>query len=292
MPALHSFLFSMKMRHYARMKKEDYPRPLKRWYFRCTGKTLDLANPRTINEKIQWMKLYDSTPLKTVLADKYKVRQWVAERIGDEHLIPLLGKWENADDIDFDTLPDRFVLKANHGAGWNIIVKDKKTMDVPKVRGQLNTWLKTNFAFLHGFQMHYKDIPPAVIAEEYIENVDGEVYDYKFLCFSGEPKYFWVDMGRNTPNHKRSIFDLNFVPQPFSINRFPSLDIPFVTPENYDKMVAITRILCEGFKFVRVDLYNVNGKIYFGEMTFTSTSGLIKIYPPEYATILGDMITL
>lgn len=291
-PGLFTFLQRAKWEYFTwrrrRLKEEQYPQALKQWYFSEIGQTLDLENPKTFNEKIQWLKLYDSTPLKTELADKYKVRKWVAEKIGEEYLIPLLGKWENARDIDFDTLPDRFVLKPNHGAGWAIIVRDKRELNIAKARKLMNSWLKRKMAY-YAFELHYKDIPPLLIAEKYIENVDGDVYDYKFLCFDGEPRYLWVDTGRHT-NHKRSVFDLNLELQPFTVGTFPGLDLPFAKPKNYDQMVACARKLCEGFKHVRVDFYNIDGQIYFGEMTFTSSGGKKDIYPLEYGRILGDMI--
>jgi len=293
-PNLLSFLRRMRLQYLtwrrSRLKEEQYPRALKRLYFHTVGQPLDLENPKTFGEKIQWLKLYDCTPLKTELADKYKVRKWVAEKIGDKYLIPLLGKWENANDIDFDALPDQFVLKANHGSAWNILVRDKRDLNTAKARKKLNGWLKQTRAFLT-FELHYKDIPPLVIAEKYIENIDGDIHDYKFLCFDGEPKFCWVDTGRYT-GHKRTIFDLDFTPQPFTFGTYPEVDMPFPKPENFDEMVLSAKRLCEDFKHVRVDFYNINGKIYFGEMTFHSAGGMKPILPRQYAKILGDMIPI
>jgi len=294
-PGLHSFLTAMSMKffmwHRGRMKDDQYPKALKRWYSRATGETLDLENPQTFDEKIQWLKLYDCTPVKTVLADKYKVRQWVAEKIGDEYLIPLLGKWENANDIDFSALPDRFAMKANHGCGWNIIVTDKSELDIKKTRKKLNDWLKLNWAF-YSYELHYKHIPPVIIAEKYIENMDGDINDYKFHCFNGEPKYCQVIVGRRS-HHMRSAVDLNFQPLPFALGAYPPVDdLQTARPENYDHMITLARTLCEGLKYVRVDFYNVRGKIYFGEMTVTPTAGTLKIRPREYEKVLGDWLTL
>lgn len=298
-PSLHSMLYFARVRYrmwyYGRIPIEQYPKALKRWYLRRTGEILDLDNPKTFNEKIQWLKLNDSTPEKTVLADKYRVRAWVANKIGDEHLIPLLGVWDNANDIDFEKLPNQFVLKATHSSGWNIIVRNKDDLNVQKTRKTINRWLKLHIAFQSGFELHYKNIPPAVIAEKYIENVEGDLYDYKFGCFNGEPKYCLVDMDRHT-NHKRSIRNLNFDPLPFTLNlvseAFSNADTMITKPEQYDQMITLARSLSEGFKYVRVDFYNVKGIIYFGEMTFTSGSGTYVIQPREYETLLGDMIEL
>jgi hypothetical protein len=272
------------------LKEEQYPQALKQLYMRVMGETLDLQNPKTFNEKIQWMKLYDSTQLKTMLADKYKVWQWAAGKIGEEYLIPLLGVWENADDIDFDSLPNKFVLKANHGCGWNIIVRDKSKLDIKKTRKQLNNWLKLNYAFV-ALELHYKNIRPVIIAEKYLENLGDILYDYKFLCFHDEPKYCSVEMGRGAA-FRSSLFDLNYEPLPFSIGTFLKIDPPLAKPPNFDLMITLAKKLCQGFKHVRVDFFNVNGKIYFGEMTFTNHAGLVKIIPREYDTILGDMINL
>ena len=272
------------------MREDQYQKAMKQWYFRATGETLDLETPKTFGEKIQWLKLYDSTPAKTELADKYKVRKWVAEKIGDEYLIPLLGKWDNADDIDFDALPEQFVLKANHGSGWNIIVKDKSTLDIKKTRKTLRGWLGATIAFL-AFEMHYRDIPPLILAETYIASMDGDICDYKFYCFHGEPKYCLVVTGRNA-DQRQTVVDMNFDVAPFTIGMYPGVDIASVKPDNYNQMVAIAKTLCEGFRYVRVDLYNIDGKIYFGEMTFTPAGGVGKILPKEYRKILGDLITL
>jgi hypothetical protein len=271
-----------------RLKPEQYPRAIKQWYFRAVGRPVDLENPKTFGEKIQWMKLHDSTPLKTELADKYKVRKWITEKIGDEYLVPLLGKWKNADDIDFDALPDQFVLKANHGAGWNIIVKDKRELNIARARRKLNGWLKQTIAF-DAFELHYKDIPPLIVAEKYIENMDGDVYDYKFYCFNGEPKYCLVIIGRRA-DRAQSVVDMNFQLAPFQIGTYPGIDFQTARPANFDQMVSLAKTLCEGFTYVRVDFYNIAGKICFGEMTFTPAGGTGNIRPSEYQRILGDMI--
>ena len=141
---------------------------LEEWYFEKTGNMLNLDNPITFNEKIQWLKLYDSTPAKTKLADKYLVKEWVNNKLGEDICIPLLGVWDRADDIDFEKLPDKFVLKCNHGAGYNIVVKNKKHLDIKKTVQKLNSWLKENYAYKYGFEMHYASIPRKIIAEKYI----------------------------------------------------------------------------------------------------------------------------
>ena len=162
--------------YYRSLDPSQYEEELKDWYKRRTKKELDLENPKTFNEKIQWLKLYDSTPIKTKLADKYLVREWVKEKIGEEYLVPLLGVWDKFDDIDFDKLPDKFVLKCNHGCGWNLIVTDKSKIDKVEAKKKFDKWMNTNFAFCNGLELHYKNIQPKIIAEEYLENNGGDLY--------------------------------------------------------------------------------------------------------------------
>lgn len=273
--------------YYKNIKIENYPKALEKWYKHCTGQDLDLENPKSYNEKMQWSKLYDNSPLKTMLTDKYRVRDWVADQIGEQYLVSLLGVWDDAKKIDFDALPDRFVLKTNHGSGWNIIVTNKNELDIPMSVKKLNKWLKLNFAYMTGFELQYKDIEPLIIAEEYLENNSGDLNDYKFLCFDGEVKYCWVDIGRYT-DHRRNIYDLDWNFQPWT-QLFRNADHTIAKPDNFDEMLQIAQVLCKNLSHVRIDLYNVSGKIYFGEITFTNGSGIELIYPQKYAEMLGDM---
>ncbi|MBN1474641.1 MAG: hypothetical protein JW914_08505 [Syntrophaceae bacterium] len=276
---------------YKGLHPDNYADALKSLYRMWAGKTLDIENPQTFNEKIQWLKLYDSTPIKTRLADKYLVRDWVKERIGEKYLIPLLGTWDKFDDIDFDEFPEQFVLKANHGCGWNIIVKDKHSFDVAAAKEIFNRWLNTNFAFVNGLELHYKDIPPKIIAEQYLENYDGDLYDYKVFCFNGIPYYIGVDRERHT-NHKRNYYDLRWNLQPFSISKCPQ-SVSINKPYSLDEMIYLAKILSRDFAIVRVDFYLLNdSSLKFGELTFTPESGMARWNPPEYDLILGQMITL
>ena len=284
------FGFKIKIRTQKCPPPEKYEAYLKSWFFKTTGQVLDLENPKTFNEKIQWLKLYDSTPLKTRLADKYLVRDWVKEKIGEEYLIPLLGVWDKFDDIDFDKLPDRFVLKCNHGCAYNIIVKDKSKFNKKEARKKINKWMKENFAYKTGLELHYADIPRKIIAEEYIEDSNKELNDYKIMCFNGKPQYIWIDQGRFS-NRTENIYNKKWELQPFLLT-YPNSKEQVPPPKNLDKMFKFAKILSEGFSFVRVDFYNIDGKIYFGEMTFTSASGTEKFIPSEYNRILGDMLEL
>ncbi len=270
--------------------EKDFPEILKKWYKKRTGKSLDLDNPKTFNEKIQWLKLYDNSPLKTKLADKYLVREWIKNQIGEEYLIPILGVWNNFDEIDFDKLPDEFVLKANHGSHWNIIVKDKSKFNKDKAKKKFDKWMKRDYAFKAGLELQYRGIEPKITAEKYMADSNGELNDYKIICFNGEPKFVWVDCGRYS-EHTKNIYDLNWNLQPFTMT-YPVSKNDIPKPKNLDKMIELAKKLCQDFAFVRVDFYNVDGTIYFGEMTFTSMSGTDKFKPEKYDLELGKMLKL
>ena len=261
------------------------------WYQHRTKKFLNLDSPRSFNEKIQWLKLYDSTPLKTKLADKYLVRDWVKEKIGEEYLIPLLGVYDSYDQIDFDILPEQFVMKANHGSGWNIIVQSKKLMDRDKSKECFNLWMKRNFAFANGLELHYMNIEPKIIIENYMADFAGDIYDYRFFCFNGEPKYVWVDIGSGTSEHRRNIYDLNWKRQNYLVS-YPSIEPEPDMPSTFEKMKSLAQTLCNGFAFVRVDFYSVNESIYFGEMTFTPQSGAGQWEKEDINILYGDLIQL
>lgn len=273
------------------MAEEKYPEYLKDWFYKCTGKELNLDNPQTFNEKIQWMKLYDSTPLKTSLADKYLVRDWIKEKIGEEYLIPLLGVWDKFDDIDFDKLPDKFVLKANHGSAWNIIVTDKNKFDKQDAKKKFDEWLHTNFAFQDGLELHYKDIKPLIIAEKYIENDNQDLYDYKIWCFDGKAKYIQF-LSERKEGLKMVFYDTEWNKQDF-VYSYPRNEKDIEKPKNLELLLTLAEKLAQGFSHVRVDFYILNdGSIKFGEMTFTSMSGACKWVPNDTNKVMGDLIAI
>ncbi len=254
---------------------------------------LDLDNPVTFNEKMQWIKLYDRRPEQTVMVDKYLAREYISQRIGDEYLVPLVGVWENPDDIDFDSLPDKFVLKCNHNSGLGMcICHDKSTLDREKVVEGLKKGLAEDY-YLMGREWPYKNVPRRVICEELLEdNVMGELVDYKFFCFDGEVYCTFVSTDRATKQGiKVSFFDREWKILPFK-KRYPSIRENFPKPVNYDKMVEISALLSKTFPFLRVDFYEVEGRLYIGELTFCPGSGFEPFYPEEWDTILGNMVTL
>lgn len=270
---------------------DEYVSALQDWFMKQTKKYLNIENPTTFNEKIQWLKLYDSTPLKAQTTDKYLVRDWVKKKIGEEYLIPLLGVYNSFDEIDFDSLPNKFVIKTNHSSCWNCVVTNKKNINIDELRAKFNLWLNTNFAFMFGFELHYKDIKPKIIIEKFIQNKSGILYDYKFWCFNGEPKYiqFRDDWKADL---KMAFFDTEWNKQEFHYDH-PLYEKDLPKPDNLSEMLDIAKKLCKGFMFVCVDLYRLdNGKIYFGEMTYTRSSGIANWQPEEWNKKLGEMIKL
>ena len=250
---------------------------------------LDLRNPRTFCEKMQALKLVAGTPLLSKLADKYAVREWVAETVGERYLIPLVGVWSSVNEIDFKSLPQRFVFKATHGSHWNIIVRDRSRLDVHAAKVEMAEWLRTNFAFKARFQMQYASIIPRILAEDYLENAAGELYDYKFWCFRGEVRYIQFMSGRG--NDLRTVFfDTDWRPQPFTYNREMLIGALPPKPENLRAMIDVATRLSAGFEFVRVDLYRLdNGTVKFGEMTFTPANGFGNWNPPEWDEKIGAL---
>lgn len=277
--------------YYKNLDPSKYEEELKLWYKRWTKKDLNLENPETFNEKIQWLKLYDSTPIKTQLTDKYLVRDYVKEKIGDEYLVPLLGVWDKFDDIDFDKLPDKFVLKCNHGSGWNLIVTDKNSIDKAEAKKKFDMWMNKNYMYQFGLEFHYKNIVPKIIAEEYLENDNNDLYDYKVWCDNGEPEYIMFLSNRKN-GLKMSFFDKEWNLMPFHYSH-PQHEEKIQKPKNLDKMIELSKKLSEGFPHVRVDFYILNdGSIKFGELTFTSLSGICRWNDEKYDRFLGDKIKL
>lgn len=255
------------------------------------GYWLNLKNPQTFSEKIQWLKLYNRKPEFTMMVDKVKVKSYIASIIGEKYIIPTLGVWDNPDEINFDVLPNRFVLKCNHNSGTGMyICKDKSKMDIEKVKAELRKGLKQNY-YKKNREWSYKNVEPRIIAEKYMEDKNGELKDYKFFCFDGCVKCLEVDYDRFIEHH-RNIYDINWNLMPFSI-AYPSKEgIVIEKPQNFEKMVEIAQILSKGCPHVRVDLYNIEGTIYFGELTFYHGSGYETFKPSEWNLKFGEWIQL
>lgn len=278
------------------LPRKEYEKVLAEQYYSRTGKTMDFSNPISMTQKQQWLKLYDCSEDKRYLSDKYQVRKYVEDVIGKDFLIPLLqidGKerFFDANEIDFDKLPKQFVLKCSHGSGYVIIIKDKNKLsnnDVRNIKRKLNWWLSEDFAYL-SFEFVYAFDKPCIIIEQYV-SIKDDLPDYKFMCFSGKPVYVWCDENRFS-GHRRTVFDLSYGIQPFRMHTFP--DVKNKTkPDNFNKMIEIAKKLCGEYSYVRVDLYNVDGRIYFGELTFSSSSGYEQPTPDKYDKLLGDLIVI
>lgn len=271
----------------SKTKEEKIPELIMEDWKKRGNEPFDIFHPVTYRQKIQWSKLYGVTPLKTMLSDKVQARKWIADKIGEEYLIPIIGIYKHPEEIQFETLPERFVIKMNYSSGMNIIIKDKSLSEKKEIMKLLRKWTRVNRSAFQNFEMQYRDIEPRIIIEQYMEDDNGNLNDYKFLCFNSKVYCCWMDFDR-FGDHKRNIYDLEWKLQPWrQHHQNQKGNIP--KPKNFEKMVEIAQKLCVGFDHVRVDLYNVNGNIYFGEMTFTNGNGMEKIYPPEYDTVLGNL---
>lgn len=265
------------------------------------GKTLNLDNPRGFNEKVIWLKIYDQNPEYIMMVDKYLVREYIAETIGEEYLIPLLGVWENADDIDFDALPDEFVLKCNHNSGEGMCVcKDKSALNVDEVKKNIRKALKRNY-YWNAREWSYKYVKPRVICEKfmkdtYTSNLSGTLLDYKFYCFNGEPKFLYVGSNDVSDGYKGevelSFFDMNWQTPEFYRTDHKPVSFTVEKPSTFDEMVDIARKLSKGIPFIRVDLYCINGKVYFSELTIYPGGGFGLFSPEEWELKIGDWIQL
>lgn len=258
------------------------------------GTAPNLTTPRTFNEKLQWLKLHDRNPLYTLLADKYRVREYVARRVGEERLVPLLGVWDKPEQIDFNALPDRFVLKCNHNSGKGVCVcRGKSSLDISAVRRTLRLALAENY-YRKGRETPYRGIPKKILAEQYLSDEEGgnNLTDYKFLCFGGKVKCLFACTGRGTAGGLRvTFFDREWNPLPFE-RRYPAESPPPARPEKLSEMLAVAETLSEEIPFVRVDLYQACGKVYFGEMTFYPGNGFEAFRPESWDLVLGDYLTL
>ncbi len=264
-------------------------------YYEVFGKRLNLKNPKTFNEKLQWLKLHDRNPMYTTMVDKVEAKKWVAECIGEEYIVPTLGIWNNADDIDFDKLPDQFVLKCNHNSGRLYICRDKSKLDIPNVRRNLRKWLKQDW-FLHGREWPYKNVKRRILAEKMLPldviNDDGDIADYKFMCFNGKVKYLFVVTERHSDDGlKVTIFDTKWNKMPFT-RHCPASEKTLLRPKNYDKMIELAEKLASGIRFLRVDFYEVNNSIFWGELTFFPGCGFEEFVPEEWDERLGKLIVL
>lgn len=282
--------FLCKLGYYDKMPDEKY---LKKYYRWETCRPLNLEQPQLFSEKLQWIKLYDRKPEYTTMVDKITAKAYVGNIIGQEHIIPLLGQWDTPEEIDFDALPDQFVIKCNHNSGAGLcICKDKSTLDFAAVRKALHYALEGDY-YLEKREWPYKDVHKKVFAEKFMVDESGtELKDYKLYCFNGEPKIVQVDYNRFTPEHKRNYYtpDWEFIHMKYDCPNDPNAGLP--KPRQLEGMLSIARTLARDIPFIRVDLYCTYDQIYFGELTFFPTAGFACFEPLEYERLLGSWITL
>lgn len=262
-------------------------------YFLRFGRKIDFKNPTTFNEKLQWLKINNRNPEYSIYVDKASVKEWVSGKIGSRYVIPTIGVWDHPEDISYDSLPDKFVLKCTHDSGSVVVCKDKRSFNREDASRKLKKACKRNM-FWWGREWPYKNVKPRVIVEKYMEDLDdgnGELTDYKFMCFNGTVKSIFTCTERFSDGLKVTFFDRNWNKMPFQ-RHYPSSTKPIKKPKNLDRMIEFAEILSEGIPFVRVDFYESNNDIYFGEMTFYPGNGMEEFSPAEWDGILGSWIEL
>ena len=265
---------------------------IKEQFQNALGYELNLENPRTFNEKLQWLKLYYHDPLMTKCADKYLVREYIKETIGEEYLIPLIGVWDRVEDIDFDKLPNQFVLKVNWGSGQNIIVKDKSKLDIEEAKNKLRYWMQpTSNHYYYSYEWCYKNIEPKIMCEKYIEQMDGNLLDYKLFTFNGIIKYIDLHIFRFTENHSRCFYDTNWNRYNATI-KFNLFQGEVEKPKVLDHLLYLGEKLSKYFPHVRLDFYIIKNDIFFGEMTFYNGSGYDYFKPKEWDYKFGELLEL
>lgn len=286
-PSIFPFEYDYYLNNRFDLKKE-----LVNWYRIKTGLDIDIDNPITFNEKIQWLKLYDNLPIKKILADKIQVRKYVEEKIGSQYLIPILGVWENYDKINFEMLPKQFVLKCNTGSGYNIIVYDKNTIDHKLCKQKFDEWQNVKYEYKSGLEMHYAGIEPKILAESLLTTESGEdLRDYKVFVFNGVAKLIQVDIDRHHA-HKRNLYTPNWEYIPCSILYPTDSSVEVEKPKCLVEMLSIAQKLAKEFIHARVDFYITGNRLFFGEITFTHGSGTEKFTPPEFAVEMGNWMKI
>lgn len=262
-------------------------------YSRVFNKALCLTHPSTFNEKLQWLKLYDRDSRYTVMVDKYKAREYIAERIGEQYLIPLIGVWNSPNEIDFDSLPNQFAMKCNHNSGLGMcICADKSRLDIKKVKKELARGLKQNY-YLTGREWPYKDVPRKIVAEQFLKSDAGGLTDYKIHCFNGVPKFILVCRDRFTKSGlTEDFYTTEWEHMPVKRPKIPNASVPSPKPKKLDEMLRLAEKLSQDIPFIRIDFYLVEDKIYFSEFTFFPASGFERYEPPEWDRTFGEWLSL
>lgn len=266
---------------------------LKLLFWAEIGKKLNLENPQSFNEKLQWLKLYDRNPEYTKMVDKYEVRSYISEKIGEEYLIPLLGVWDKFEEIDFASLPNQFVLKCTHDSGGLVICKDKATLDMNAAKKKINKCLKRNFYKITR-EWPYKNVKPRIIAEKFMtDSLQGDgLADYKVLCFGGEAKLIELHLDRYSKNHIQNMYDINWNNTGITQGGYNTTEKVVEKPSQLNKIIELSQLLSKGIRHVRIDWYVVEGKIYFGEITFFDGSGFATFDDEKDDLYIGSLIDL
>lgn len=287
----YRFLYRAGYGKYDSMPDKEF---LEKMYWASFGKELKLDSPQNFNEKLQWLKLYNRNPQYTILVDKYRVREYVSDKLGSQYLIPLLGVWDKPEDIDFDELPDRFVLKCNHNSGLGMcICKDKSQLNLKKTRDGLKKGLAENY-YIRYREWPYKDVPRKIIAEQFMEQEGGcELKDYKIHCFNGKPRFVLVCSDRfSSEGLHEDFYDINWRLMDLHRPNHPNSLEDIQKPDNLEEMLSLAEKLSDGIPFVRVDFYLVDGSIYFSELTFFPASGFTSFEPEKWDKTFGDWLIL
>lgn len=266
---------------------------LKRLYYIHTNKKLNLINPQSYNEKLQWIKLYDRKSIYSTMVDKYEAKKYVADIIGSQYIIPTLGIYNSLDEIKFDELPNKFVVKCTHDSGGLVIVKDKSKLDIGLIKSKIEKSLKKNY-YYHSREWPYKNVKPRIIIEKYMEDKNNATMrDYKFFCFNGKPELMYLSEGlENHETASMSFYDMNFKITDCKRKDYKLLDYYPEKPVNFEKMKEFASILSKDIPHLRVDFYEINGKLYFGELTFFTCSGFIPFEDDKWDYKLGQLIDL
>ena len=295
---IHRFITNSRIRFgyfsrlglYRGMSDEKY---LKKEYYSIFRKKLNLENPITFNEKLQWLKLHDRKDIYTTMVDKVEAKKYVASIIGEEYIIPTIGVYDRFDDIDFDKLPNQFVIKCTHDSGGIVICKNKAELDIKVAKKRINKFLKRKFYYVHR-EWPYKNVRPRIIIEKYMEDGNRKTMrDYKFFCFNGKPEMMYLSEGlENHKTAKMSFYDMDMKVTDCLRSDYAPLDYVPEKPKNFERMKEFSGILSRDIPHLRVDWYEINGKLYFGELTFTTCAGYVPFANYDWDKKLGDLIDL
>ena len=280
----------IKLGYYDSLSDEEF---LKKVFPKYMGYPLDLENPKTFSEKLQWLKVNYRNPIQTVMVDKYEAKHFIAERVGSQYIIPTLAVWDSVEDIDFDALPNQFVLKSTHDSGGIVICKDKSSLDFEAAKAKLSVSLKRDYSKI-AREWAYQNVPRRIIAEEYISELGkDDLLDYKMYSFHGEPKLTVVCSNRFSKTGTRmNFYDINWEPMGIHFGHYPPLPTEFPKPATYEEMKRLTAELSKDCPFLRVDFYEIKGRLFIGELTFFPGAGFEKFRPMSKDYELGEWLHL